>query len=215
MNWAALRLAPWLDTRALFVSRIPRGGRLLDLGSSDGETLGHMAELRPDLRLLSVDLEGAPDRYPKGCEFVRANLETDPLPWSDGSVDAVTCMHLVEHLRELKPLFAEIARMLKPGGRAYFETPHPQTVNWPSAKGEFTLNFHDDPTHVEPVPTQILAKLADAVGLRSVRHGISRNLLFAASWPVLIFAPSSRKRFTARVHWGGWSAFLITEKPRS
>jgi SAM-dependent methyltransferase len=171
-----------------------------------------MAELRPDLHFLSVDLEGAPDRYPEGCQFVRANLETDPLPWPDGSVDAVTCMHLVEHLRELKNLFVEVERLLKPGGRAYFETPHPDTVHWPSAKGQFTLNFHDDPTHVKPVPPEELATAADEVGLRSVRHGISRNWLFAASWPLLMFAPSSRKRFTARVHWGGWSAFMIAEK---
>jgi len=213
MNWALLRLTPWLDTRAWFVSRIPRGGRLLDLGSSDGETLNHMAELRPDLRLMSVDLEGAPERSPAGCEFVRANLETDRLPWPDAVVDAVTCMHLVEHLHELKNLFEEVARLLKPGGRAYFETPHPSTVNWPSAKGIFTLNFYDDPTHVTPVSTERLASASREIGLQPGRPGLSRNWLFAASWPILFFSPASRKRFTARIHWGGWSACLVTEKP--
>jgi SAM-dependent methyltransferase len=215
MNWALLRHAPWLDTRARFVSRVPRAGRLLDLGSSDGETLNHMAELRPDLQFLSVDLEGVPDRYPKGCEFVQANLETDRLPWPDASIDAITSMHLVEHLRELKHLFTEVARVLKPGGRAYFETPHPKTVDWPSAKGEFTLNFYDDVTHVKPVSGDTLASMATEAGLQPLRRGISRNLLFAASWPVLMFFPSSRKRFTAKVHWGGWSAFLIAEKGRA
>ncbi|MCU0788620.1 MAG: class I SAM-dependent methyltransferase [Verrucomicrobia bacterium] len=213
MNWACLRFAPWLDTRARFVSRVPRGGQLLDLGSSDGETLNHIAQLRPDLRLRSVDLEGAPGHYPKGCEFARANLETDRLPWPDASVDAVTCMHLVEHLQVLETLFAEVARLLKPGGAAYFETPHPKTVDWPSAKGHFTLNFHDDPTHVAPVPTERLAAAARAVGLKPSPPGISRNWLFAAAWPLLFFAPASRKRFTARIHWGGWSACLTMEKP--
>jgi SAM-dependent methyltransferase len=215
MNWVWLRLAPWLDTRAAFVAKAPRDGRLLDLGSSDGETLNHIAELRPDLHLLSVDLEGAPDRYPRETEFVRANLETDRLPWPDNSLEAVTCMHLVEHLRDLGNLFAEVARLLKPGGTAYFETPHPKTVHWPSAKGRFTLNFHDDPTHVRPVPVAELSERARQAGLSVVRSGVSRNWLFAASWPVLFFAPSSRKRFTARIHWGGWSAFLIAGKDRS
>jgi len=215
MNWVWLRSAPWLDTRALFVSRIPRGGRLLDLGSSDGETLNHMAELRPDLRWLSVDLEGAPERYPPGCEFVRANLETDRLPWEDASVDGITCMHLVEHLRRLEPLMREAARLLKPGGAVYFETPHPKTTRWPSAKGRFTLNFYDDPTHVKPVSTGELAEYARQAGLEPVKQGVSRNWLFAASWLALMFLPSSRKRFTARIHWGGWSAYLIAEKPRA
>lgn len=215
MNWSLLRRVPWLDTRALFVSRVPRGGRLLDLGSSDGETLNHMAELRPDLRLMAVDLEGTPERYPKGCDFVRGNLETDRLPWPDASVDAITCMHVVEHLRELTHLFLEVARLLKPGGRVYFETPHPDTVRWPSAKGEFTLNFYDDPTHVKPVPTEALADAGRQAGLKALKHGVSRNWLFAASWPPLFFTRPSRKRFTAHVHWGGWSAFMIAEKPRS
>jgi SAM-dependent methyltransferase len=115
----------------------------------------------------------------------------------------------------LEPLFAEVARLLKPGGRAYFETPHPKTVDWPSAKGHFTLNFYDDPTHVTPVSAERLAAAARAAGLQPSRPGVSRNWLFAATWPLLFFTPTSRKRFTARIHWGGWSACMIAEKPRS
>lgn len=213
MNWALLRFTPWLDTRAWFVSRIPTGGRLLDLGSSDGETLSHMAELRPDLSIMSVDLEGAPERYPEGCEFVRANLESDRLPWEDRSIDAITCLHVVEHLQNLEHLFAEAQRLLRSGGRMYVETPHPKTVDWPSARGEFTLNFYDDPTHTKPVPVERLAAVSRESGLQPVQTGVSRNWLFAASWPALRFARPSRKRFTARVHWGGWSAYLIGVQP--
>ena len=66
MNWSYLRLTPWLDTRAKFVAGTPRGGALLDLGSSDGETLNHMAELRPDVRFFAADKFGAPEKYPVG-----------------------------------------------------------------------------------------------------------------------------------------------------
>ena len=213
MNWARLRHCSWLDTRAAFVSRVRQGGALLDLGSSDGETLRHMHELRPDLQLHAVDLEGRPESYPAGCKFQRANLETDRLNWADASMDAVTCMHLVEHLKKLEHLFAETARLLRPGGRVYFETPHPKTVDLPSLrgkwKGDFTLNFYDDPTHVSPVKVETLESLAQGAGLEVLERGISRNWLFAASWPVFLFLPASRKKFTARVHWLGWSAFLI------
>src|SRR5262245_5662108 len=99
MNWFWLRAFPWLDTRARFVAQAPKGGCLLDLGSSDGETLNHIFELRPDLRLFAADKEGQPANYPKGCEFSRLDFESDRLPWSNGSMDAVTCMHLLEHLR--------------------------------------------------------------------------------------------------------------------
>lgn len=212
MNWAWLRHCSWLDTRARFVAGVPSHGALLDLGSSDGETLRHFHELRPDLRLHAVDLGGQPEAYPRGCEFFRANLETDRLPWADGSMDAITCMHLIEHLRELGLLLTEVSRVLKPGGKAYFETPHLKTANLPSAKGVFTLNFYDDPTHVEPVDLAVFAEQARVSGLKSVANGVSRNWLFAASYPFFVLGRSSRKKFTARVHWIGWSAFLVAQK---
>jgi SAM-dependent methyltransferase len=213
VNWRHFRRAPWLDTRAQFVAGAPEGGALLDLGSSDGETLRHIAELRPDLKLHAVDIAGAPERYPGGCEFRRANLERDTLPWPDACMDRVTCMHLVEHLNGFAHLLKEVARLLKPGGSAYIETPHPKTVALPSprgrAAGTFTLNFYDDPTHIRPVSAGALAHVARTSGLQVAASGISRNLLFAAAWPLFLLLPASRQKFTSRVHWLGWSAFVV------
>ncbi len=217
MNWVLLRQAPWLDTRARFVAGTNRGGSLLDLGSSDGETLGHFAELRPDLRLFAVDIAGKPERYPPGCQFQRRDLEHDPLPWPDKSMDAVTCLHLIEHLNDLKLLIAEAARVLKPGGRVYFETPHPKTLKLPSLpgnqRGKFTLNFFDDPTHVHLVAMETVGKQLNAAGLQVVATGTSRNWLFASAWPFYLLQPPSRKKFTSQVHWIGWSVYLVARRP--
>jgi SAM-dependent methyltransferase len=217
MNWAYLRSFPWLDTRARFVAQTPEAGALLDLGSSDGETLGHIAELRPDLKLFAADVAGAPGNYPANCQFQRADLERDCLPWPDGSMDAITCMHLIEHLNDLTLLLEETRRLLKPGGRVYFETPHPKTLTLRSprgpAAGSFTLNFYDDPTHVRLVAMGALAQRIGKIGLEVLASGTSRNWLFAAAWPALAFLPASRKKFTARVHWLGWSAYLVARRP--
>ena len=212
-----MRWFPRIDTRAGFVAQSPRGGSLLDLGSSDGETLRHISELRPDLRLHAVDIAGHPENYPRGCEFQRADLERERLPWPDYSMDAITCMHLVEHLHDLTLLVGEAARLLKPGGRVYFETPHPKTITLPrsseSGPGTFTLNFYDDPTHVRPVSVESLAEQAQRAGLRVLTWGTSRNWLFAAAHPLYLFLPPSRKKFTAQVHWLGWSAYLVAQRP--
>ncbi len=217
MNWRRLRHCPWLDTRARFVARAPHRGSLLDLGSSDGETLRHIAEFRPDLRLFAADIAGAPERYPAGCQFHRANLEREPLPWPSGSMDAITCMQLVEHLHDLTLLLREAGRLLKPGGRVFFETPHPKTLRLPSLKGRaagtFTINFHDDPTHVRLVPVSVLAEKLPPVGLQPEASGISRNWLFAASYLLYMFLAPSRRKYTAKVHWLGWSAYLIAARP--
>ena len=213
MNWAYLRWLPFLDTRAAFVSRVPHDGSLLDLGSSDGETLRHFAELRPNLQFHAVDRAGRPEMYPLNCRFHRADLERDRLPWPDSSMDAVTCLHLLEHLHDQTLLLREVARLLKPGGRVYFETPHPKTLALPSLRGTFTLNFYDDPTHVQLVTMGALGQQARQAGLEVIGSGISRNCLFAAAHLIFVFLPPSRKKFTARVHWLGWSACLTAQRP--
>jgi hypothetical protein len=110
----------------------------------------------------------------------------------------------------------ECSRLLKPGGKVYFETPHPKTVTYSSpegpAAGSFTLNFFDDVTHVRPVSVGGLAARCRNAQLRVVKTGISRNLLFAGSYPFFLFAPSSRRKYTAKIHWLGWSAYLIAER---
>jgi SAM-dependent methyltransferase len=216
MNWSHLRRVPWLDTRAKFVAWTPPQAALLDLGSSDGETLGHIAELRPDLRLFAVDLNGSPERYPAGSQFEQANLEKDRLRWPDASMDAITCMHLVEHMHDIDWLMQESARLLKPGARMYIETPHPKSLSLPSLKRtpvNFTFNFYDDPTHVRVVDIDTLDQAVRRAGLEVVVSGISRNWVFAASYPILFFLPASRQKYTARIHWLGWSAYLIAARP--
>jgi SAM-dependent methyltransferase len=216
MNWSSIRSVPWVDTRARFVAATPAGGSLLDLGSSDGQTLGHIAELRPDLKLFAVDVGGAPEAYPRGCEFHRADLERDRLPWPDRSMNSITCMHVVEHLHDPGFLVREAARLLKTGGRIYFETPHPKSLTMASPKGAaagtFTLNFYDDPTHVRPVAIGALAQQVRDAGLNVLSSGTSRNWLFAAAYPFYVLLPDSPRKFTSRVHWLGWSACLIARK---
>ena len=216
MNWRYLRKVPWIDTRARFVSSIRARGSLLDIGSSDGETLNHFAELRPDLELHATDIAGSPESYPYRCEFHRCDIQHDMLPWATDSMDGITCMHLVEHLDNRENLMAEARRLLKPDGCAYFETPHPRTVTYSSptgpAAGTFTLNFYDDTTHTCPVPVGALAKLARKAGLRVLRTGVSRNLLFASAWPLFLLFPASRSKFTSKIHWLGWSAYMIAAK---
>src|SRR5207244_2059585 len=98
MNWKHFRHLSWIDTCARFVDNTPHGGSLLDIGSSDGETLGHFAELRPDLKLFSTDLAGSPEKYPAGCQFHRGDIQKDKLPWQSGSMNSIICLHVVEHL---------------------------------------------------------------------------------------------------------------------
>jgi 2-polyprenyl-3-methyl-5-hydroxy-6-metoxy-1,4-benzoquinol methylase len=172
-----------------------------------------MAELRPDLRLFAADIAGFPEKYPPGCQFHRGDVQTQKFPWDDASIDAITCIHLVEHLQDIRPLMSEVARLLKPGGRVFFETPHPKSLHVRSVPGSrFPLNFYDDTTHVRLVPADELASLARNAGLQVQFTGISRNWLFAASHLFFAWLPPGRKKFTAYLHWIGWSACVIARR---
>jgi ubiquinone/menaquinone biosynthesis C-methylase UbiE len=45
------------------------------------------------------------------------------LPLADNSVDAVLCMHLLEHVEEPHTAIKEVYRVLKPGGYLYIDVP--------------------------------------------------------------------------------------------
>lgn len=217
MNWAYWRHIPWIDTRAAFVNDTPRNGALLDLGCSDGSTLCHMSELRPDLSFAAVDIAGRPARTPPNTSFAQVNLETDTLPWPDDTFDAITCMHVVEHLRTVAKTFEEIRRLLRPGGRVYIETPGVESLTTktapPSLRGRVTMNFYDDDTHIRPVEISELVAAATTSGVVVRRTGRSRNWMFAAAYPLLSLLPVTRQRYVAKLHWLGWSVYLIAEKP--
>jgi len=67
------------------------------------------------------------NRYKNEWNFPMHQLDilTTPLPFEDGSVDAITCFHCLEHWHNSpKQLFKEITRVLKPGGLVFLATPN-------------------------------------------------------------------------------------------
>jgi O-antigen chain-terminating methyltransferase len=96
-------------------------------------------------------------------------IESDALAYlrtlSDTSIGAVTGFHLLEHLpfEMVIKILDETVRVLQPGGAAIFETPNPENVR----VGSYT--FYLDPTHRNPLPSAIVAYIAEARGLCRVQ----------------------------------------------
>lgn len=187
MDWRHLRRAPWLDRRARFLAKTPPAGSHLDAGCSTCGTLRHFMELRPDLRYAAVDLEAVSACVPQGVEFHRLNLITDVLPFPDGHFDSITLMHVAEHLPQFGKAPAELARVLKPGGRLYVEGPGQRSLLMPSSTRDFPLNFYDDPTHIAPVTRGRITHLFGVGGLRVRSSGVARSWIqiLALPWFIL------------------------------
>lgn len=93
------------------------------------------------------------------------------------SLGGITGFHIIEHLpfEILMELFSETTRVLKQGGIAIFETPNPQNILVASYK------FYIDPTHLHPLPSELVKFIAELQGLSKVQilnlHPYPDNLL--------------------------------------
>ncbi len=90
------------------------GGEVLDLMSS---WVSHFTV--PPRRLTALGMNQAElDANPLASDRILADLNADPaLPFADASFDDVVCCVSVDYLVRPVEVFAEVARVLRPGGR--------------------------------------------------------------------------------------------------
>lgn len=51
------------------------------------------------------------------------SMDLTAMPLEDGSIDLLICNHVLEHVPDDRRAFSEVARVLRPGGRAVLQTP--------------------------------------------------------------------------------------------
>ncbi|MES2161686.1 MAG: methyltransferase domain-containing protein [Pseudomonadota bacterium] len=140
----------------------------LDLGCGRGEWLELLGE--QGFRARGVDLD---DGMLAACRERGLDVELGDaiaclraLP--DQSLALVSAFHLVEHIpfELLQTLVAEARRVLLPGGLLVMETPNPENLVVGAS------SFYLDPTHLRPIPPQLLAFVAEFGGFG--RHKVVR-----------------------------------------
>jgi SAM-dependent methyltransferase len=140
----------------LLVAAVGRGKRVLDLGCRSGALTRHFLEGNSVVGL-DVDANALEKAAALGIEPVQANVE-EPLPFDDGSFDAVVAGELLEHLQFPDALVAEIRRVLRPGGVLAGSVPNAFRV-------QSRLRFlrgnapEDDPTHLRMFSPAALQEL--------------------------------------------------------
>jgi len=128
-------------------ARLAPGTHMLDLGCGRGGVMerlhpqaGFVAGLDPDLMSLREHRAAA---LALACGLAAA------LPYADSTFDLVCCSWVLEHLSDPDRVFAEVARVLTPGGRFVFLTPnarHPllllnRALRW--TQGRLVGRFYD------------------------------------------------------------------------
>lgn len=116
---------PMLSRRLSDAGFPSAGGRLLDVGCGGGDLLDAVAtELYAEATGIDVDdtvLRRARDAYPART-WVRASIDDAGI--AAGSVDAVTMIHVLEHLADPVGSLVTIRSWLRPGGLLALEVPN-------------------------------------------------------------------------------------------
>jgi len=138
---------------------------LLDAGPGRGEWLEILR--KNDIPALGIETNGilAEECRTLGLNVRSGDLLEDLQDRPSRSLGALTAFHVVEHLpfEYLVEMLRESIRVLAPGGLVIFETPDPRNVL------VATRTFYLDPTHLHPIPHELLLALLEIVGFVEAR----------------------------------------------
>lgn len=102
--------------------------RILDVGLGSGRDLKAIREVCRDYALELHGLENREDwvreHESSGIATSSVDIERQALPYPDESFEIVLSNQVIEHTKELFWIFAEIARVLRPGGLAIIGCPN-------------------------------------------------------------------------------------------
>lgn len=118
-----------MDARALIAANLPlSGARVIEAGCGTGKNTAYLAAHAASVLAL--------DFSPAMLEVARAKVTsahvrfaehdiTQVWPAQGGWADLVVSNLVLEHVADIAPVFAQIARVLAPGGTAYLAELHP------------------------------------------------------------------------------------------
>lgn len=100
-----------LSTIRRFLDPQP-GERVLEVGCGPG----HLTKRLQDLGCLAIGVDANPQAPEAAIARDVRVMRAEHLEFPDGSFDKVLAIHAIEHFPELAASFAEMARVLRPGG---------------------------------------------------------------------------------------------------
>ena len=149
-----------------------QNGRLLDVGFGAGSLME--AAARAGWTVSGVEVSQTAAEHVRGMGFDVFCGELADAKYPDGHFDVVTASEVLEHVPEPRPLLAEMARVVRPGGLLWATTPHGRGVS--SKALGLKWSVLSPPEHLQLFSLGSMKAMLKEVGFRRVRvatHGMN------------------------------------------
>jgi SAM-dependent methyltransferase len=185
---------------------------VLDIGAGKGYDLALARREQPEARLYAIEVHQESIEYlaEQGVMVYKLNIEREPFPTGDGSVDVVLANQILEHTKELFWILHEVTRSLREGGSFIVGVP-----NLASLHNRFLLLLGLQPTPLQNASAHVRG---------FTKHDILRTLdtVFPGGYELRGFGGSNfyplppllARPMAAMLPGMAWGIFLRLEKCR-
>jgi SAM-dependent methyltransferase len=142
------------------------GGDMADIGCGRGGFVNWLAAGGWQGRCCGIDVDTRSlcdlPNLPQNVSF--RNGDVLNLPFADASLDLVTSFHVLEHIRNLRGVLNETARVLRPGGRFLIEVPDAERYATRPVGTAFWFSIRE---HINHFTAQALCAALNACGFHT------------------------------------------------
>jgi len=185
---------------------------VLDIGAGSGIDLGLAQAAAPEAALHAIEVHPPHVRAlrERGIAAHPLNIERDPLPFPDGSLDVVIANQVLEHTKEIFWILHEVTRCLRTGGHLILGVP-----NLASAHNRLLLLLGRQPTPIQSNSAHVRGfTRGDLLAFLQSGHPDGYALTGFCGGNFYPFPPALARPLAAALPTLAWGIFLMLRKER-
>lgn len=152
--------------------QIEEGDRVLEVGCGQGHLTKALASRGADI----VGIDANPQAEVVAASPLVRHMKAEALDFDDASFDFVVSVHAIEHIPELESALAEMARVLRAGGKAVFIYPAEPIMGLYAIPTSIILHgtpFRAREVHCQKLWPAKLRRMVEPLGMRQVSSEFS------------------------------------------